>query len=207
MAGGNSSGTVEFAGQTTGIFMRLRSVAISVFALVVSGLSGVRAETPITPLSPVTAVLQAVSGTPDGWTRNMDGSYKHPASGVLCPTEFKSFQFDGFVAPSTQDSNVLGICHYKDGSGRFGTIRVRQPGPVTDPDGSVAANDKALLATDGDAPPMLMRTSTDRKTGGARLTVTIARNGFLVDCSVMQIEHNTPRGDFPLYCTTIPANH
>ncbi len=184
--------------------MRLRSVAISVVALVLSGVSGM-AQTPVTPLTPVTAVLQVVSGTPDGWSRNMDGSYKHPASGVLCPTSFKEFQFDGFTAPAKDDTNVLGICHYKDGAGRVGTIRVRRPGPVTDPNGTVAENDKALLADGGDAPPMLMRSSLDRKTGGARLTVTIARNGFLVDCSVAQIEHNIPRGDFPLYCTTIPG--
>ena len=184
--------------------MRLRSVAISVFAFGLSGASSMAADQ-ITPFTPVTTVLQAVSGVPDGWSRNMDGAYKHPASGVLCPIDFKSFHFDGFVAPTTQDANVLGICHYKDGAGRFGTIRVRQPGPVTDPDGTVAANDKALLADGDGAPPMLMRSSTDRKTGGSRLTVTIARNGFLVDCSVVQIEHNIPSGDFPLYCTTIPG--
>jgi hypothetical protein len=188
--------------------MRLRSVAISVSAFLLSGVSVMAADAqPITPLTPVTSILQAVSGTPDGWTRNMDGSYKHPASGVLCPTSFKDFNFDGFVAPSKDDANVLGICHYKDGAGRVGTIRVRQPGPVTDPNGSIAENDKALLAGGDSAPPMLMRSSVDRRTGGARLTVTIARSGFLVDCSVAQIEHNIPRGDFPLYCTTIPGGH
>jgi hypothetical protein len=186
--------------------MRMRAVAISVFALAVSGVP-VMAGPPPNPFTPVTGVLQAISGTPDGWTRNMDGSYKHPASGVLCPIDFKDFHFDGFVDPTKTDSNVLGICRYKDGEGRIGTIRVRQPGDVTDPDGAVAANDKALMAPGGDAPPMLMRASMDRKTGGSRLTVTIARNGYLVDCSVLQIEHNTPRGDFPLYCTTIPASH
>jgi hypothetical protein len=186
--------------------MRLRVVAISAFALTLSATS-VFAEQPVTPLTPVTGVLQAVSGTPDGWTRNMDGSYKHPQSGVLCPMDFKNFRFDGFVAPSKDNSNVLGVCHYKDGEGRIGTIRVRQPGAVADPEGTIATNDKALLADGGDAPPMLMRASVDRKTGGSRLTVTIARNGYLVDCSVVQIEHDTPRGDFPLYCTTIPGGH
>lgn len=189
-----------------GIFMALRSVAISVLAFVLPAVPAWAADAqPVTPLTPVTAVLQAVSGTPPGWTRNMDGSYKHPASGVLCPTDFKSFHFDSFLVPSKDDSNVVGICRYKDGVGRVGTIRVRQPGAVTDPDGTVAENDKSLLAGGNDAPPMLMRSSVDRKSGGARLTVTIARNGYLVDCSVVQIEHNIPRGDFPLYCTTIPA--
>jgi hypothetical protein len=184
--------------------MRLCGVAISVLALGCLSVPAA-ADQAVTPLTPVTGVLQAISGTPDGWTRNMDGSYKHPQSGVLCPTDFKSFHFDGFVAPSKDNANVLGMCHYKDGEGRFGTIRVRQPGAVADPEGTIAANDKALLADGGDAPPMLMRASVDRKTGGSRLTVTIARNGYLVDCSVVQMEHNTPRGDFPLYCTTIPG--
>jgi hypothetical protein len=190
--------------------MALRGIAISVFALVLSGIlpavSGMAADTP-SPLTPVTDVLQAVSGTPDGWSRNMDGSYKHPASGVLCPTSFKDFHFDGFTAPAKDDSNVLGVCRYRDGAGRIGTIRVRRPGPVADPGGTIADNDKALLAGGADAPPMLMRASVERKTGGSRLTVTIARNGFLVDCSVVQIEPNKPRGDFPLYCTTIPVAH
>ena len=185
--------------------MALRGVAISVFALLLSGAGAMAADTS-NPLTPVAGVLQAISGAPDGWSRDMDGAYKHSASGVLCPLDFKNFHFDSFVAPK-QDTNVVGICRYRDGEGRVGTIRVRQPGPVTDPDGIVAANDKALLADGEDAPPMLMRSSVDRSNGGARLTVTIARNGFLVDCSVVQIEHNTPRGDFPLYCTTIPASH
>jgi hypothetical protein len=185
--------------------MCLRGVAISILTLTLSLSGAMAADTP-NPLTPVAGVLGAISGAPDGWTRNMDGAYKHSASGVLCPLDFKNFHFDGFVAPK-QDTNVLGICRYRDGAGRVGTIRVRQPGPVTDPDGVVAANDKALLADGEDAPPMLMRASVDRRTGGSRLTVTIARNGFLVDCSVVQIEHNTPRGDFPLYCTTIPDGH
>jgi hypothetical protein len=184
--------------------MALRGVAISVLAITALSIPAL-ADQAVTPLTPVTGVLQVISGTPDGWTRNMDGSYKHPQSGVLCPMDFKSFHFDSFVVPAKEDSNVLGMCHYKDGEGRVGTIRVRQPGAVTDPEGTIAANDKQLLAEGGDAPPMLMRASVDRRTGGSRLTVTIARNGYLVDCSVVQIEHNTPRGDFPLYCTTIPG--
>jgi hypothetical protein len=50
---------------------------------------------------------------------------------------------------------------------------------------------------------MLMRASTDKRTAASRLTVTIVRNGYLVDCSVAQIEHSRPKGDFPLYCTTL----
>src|ERR1700743_1158403 len=109
MAGGQSSGTVELRVKLTGIFMRLRSVAISVFALTLSGaVSGMAADAPaINPLTPVTPVLQTVSGVPDGWSRNMDGSYKHPASGVLCPIDFKDFHFDGFTPPAKDDSNVL----------------------------------------------------------------------------------------------------
>jgi hypothetical protein len=203
MAGGKGSGTIESALKPHGDVMRMRAVAISVFALVLSGVSGMAADAPPNPLAPISNALSAISGVPDGWSRNMDGSYKHAASSVLCPTDFKSFHFESFGAPNPQDANVLGICRYKDGAGRVGTIRVRQPGPVTDPSGTVAANDKALTATDGSAPPMLMRSSVDRKTGSSRLTVTIARNGYLVDCSVVQIEHNIPSGDFPLYCTAI----
>jgi hypothetical protein len=190
--------------------MRLRlAVFAAAIALAMPGAASLAADssTP-SPLAPVGSIFQAIAGTPDGWTRNMDGSYKNPASGVLCPSDFKSFTFDNFQSPAAGDTTVVGICHYRDGAGRVGTIRVRKPGPVTDPEGTIADIDKQLMATDGSAPPMLMRASTDRKTGGSRLTVTVFRNGYLVDCSVVHIEHNVPRGDFPLYCTTLtgPSN-
>jgi hypothetical protein len=70
---------------------------------------------------------------------------------------------------------------------------------------SLAENDKRLMDGGPDAPPMLMRASVDRRTSAYRLTVTTVRNGYLVDCSVAQIEHSTPKGDFPLYCTTISS--
>ncbi|HEY5336920.1 MAG TPA: hypothetical protein VIJ85_01850 [Rhizomicrobium sp.] len=185
--------------------MHMRVAAGAVFAVLISSGSSVLAgDAPPNPLAPVSSVLQAITGGTNGWTRNMDGSYRQAQTGVLCPTQFKTFHLDSLLA-SKDDTNVLGICRYSDGEGRVGTVRVRQPGPVVDPDGIVSANDKSLMATDGSAPPMLMRTGVDRKTGGSRLTVTIARNGYLVDCSVMQIEHNTPKGDFPLYCTTLSA--
>jgi hypothetical protein len=184
--------------------MHMRVAAAAMFAgLMMFGGPSFAAGDPPNPLKPVSDVLQAITGQTNGWTRNMNGSYRQAESGVLCPIRFTSFHFDSLLSPAKDDSNVLGVCRYSDGAGRVGTIRVRKPGDVHDPDGTVAGNDKQLLATDGSAPPMLMRTSVDRKTGGSRLTVTVATNGFLVDCSVVQIEHHTPRGDFPLYCTTI----
>jgi hypothetical protein len=171
------------------MFMRMRGVAISVVVLTLSAV----------------APSMAADAPPAGWDSNADGAYVNSASGVLCPVDFKSFHFDGFVTPAQPQANVVGVCHYKDSVGRLGSIRVRQPGPVIDPDGSIAENDAKLLATDGSAPPVLMRTSTDRKTGASRITVTVVRNGYLVDCSVAQLSFERPRGDFPLYCTTIPG--
>ncbi len=157
------------------------------------------------PLSPISNALQAIANNPAGWTRNMDGSYRQAETGVLCPMEFKSFSLQGVTPPADAQAAVLGVCRYSDGAGRTGTIRVRRYPDAADMDAATAANDKSLMAPD--APPMLMRSSVDRQTGGTRLTVTIARKGFLVDCSVSQIEHNVPRGDFPLYCTTIPSGN
>ncbi|HEY8699262.1 MAG TPA: hypothetical protein VIM02_16780 [Rhizomicrobium sp.] len=35
---------------------------------------------------PLTGLLESLAGNPpDGWSRNMDGSYKQAESGVLCP--------------------------------------------------------------------------------------------------------------------------
>ena len=172
-----------------------------VVALLIMAVTPSLADPP-NPVSPVGAVLQTISGTPDGWSRNLDGSYKHPQSGVLCPTSFKSFDLEGLSPPPADNSNILGVCRYRDGEGRMGAIRVRKYVEGWGSEMSIAANDKALMAAD--APAMLMRASVDRKTGASRLTVTTAREGYLIDCSVAQIEPSRPRGDFPLYCTTIP---
>jgi hypothetical protein len=155
------------------------------------------------PLSPVTSVLGKITNSPDGWSKNLDGSYKQAASGVLCPQRFKTFGLDDVRGPSADNPNILGLCIYHDGNGRSGAIRIRKFVPDWGSDMSLAENDKRLMDGGTDAPPMLMRASIDRRTAASRLTVTIVRNGFLVDCSVAQIEHSTPRGDFPLYCTTI----
>jgi len=181
--------------------MRLGRSIVAAYALLVVASTPSLADPP-NPLSPVTSVLQAITGTPVGWSRNLDGSYNHPQSGVLCPNSFKSFAFKELSPPSADNPNILGVCRYQDGEGRTGAIRVRKYVEGWGSDMSIADNDKALMAAD--APPMLMRASVDRKTGASRLTVTTMRNGYLIDCSVAQIEHFRPRGDFPLYCTTIP---
>jgi len=161
------------------------------------------AKTPPNPLMPVSKVLSKVSNLPDGWSRNMDGSYRQSASGVLCPVQFKSFGLDDVFGPSQDNPNILGVCRYHDGNGRSGAIRIRKFVPDWGSDMSLAENDKKLMDGGPDAPPMLMRASVDRRTSASRLTVTIVRNGYLVDCSVAQIEHSIPKGDFPLYCTTL----
>jgi len=163
------------------------------------------ADAPSSPLSPVGSVLQAVTNSPEGWTKNMDGSFRHASTGVLCPADFKSFHIRDVVNPSDMPSSVLGICRYSDGEGRTGAIRIRSYPDSANMDAATVENDKLLMAPD--APPMLMRASVDRKTANSRLTVTIARKGFLVDCSVSEIGHDRPRGDFPLYCTTIPSGN
>ncbi|HWA30261.1 MAG TPA: hypothetical protein VG867_04160 [Rhizomicrobium sp.] len=159
-------------------------------------------KTPPNPFSPVSDALQALAHNPDGWTRNMDGSYRQAASSVLCPISFQRFHLDDVFGPSKDNPNIVGLCRYTDGNGRVGSIRIRKYVEGWGSDMSIAENDKRLMSDD--PPPMLMRASVDRKTAASRLTVTIARNGYLIDCSVAQIEHSIPRGDFPLYCTTIP---
>ena len=153
---------------------------------------------------PLSTVFSAMAGNvPAGWSRNMDGSYKQAESGVLCPKSFLNFNFQTIDGPSPDAPNVLGTCHYSDGNGRDGSIRVRRYVENWGDNLARSANDKLLMATDGSAPPMLMRPGTDRKSGGARLTVTVVRNGLLVDCSVWQPASSTPDRMFPLYCSTL----
>ena len=161
-------------------------------------------KTPPNPLSPVSNVLSKITDSPEGWTKNLDGSYKQAETGILCPFQFKRFELQNVLGPSADRPNIVGVCRYEDGNGRTGSIRIRKYVEGWGSNESIAGNDKKLMAGGEDAPPMLMRASIDRKTAASRLTVTTVRHGFLVDCSVAQIERSTPRGDFPLYCTTIP---
>jgi hypothetical protein len=163
------------------------------------------ADAQINPLAPVTKVLQVLTNTPDGFTNNLDGSYRHAASNVLCPVSFKSFRIQDVVGPSDKHSSVVGVCRYADGEGRTAAIRIRTYPDSGDVDAETVSTDKRLM--EPDAPPMLMRSGFDRKTHYARLSVTVVRKGYLVDCSVLQPSHNVPAGDFPLYCTTIPSGN
>ena len=142
-------------------------------------------QTPPNPLSPVSGILSAVTNAPDGWTPNLDGSYRNAAANIACPKTFKDFTLNNVTGPAADSPNVLGACRYNDGEGRTGSIRIRKYQEGWGSDLSLASN--------------------DRRTGASRLTVTTVRNGYLVDCSVAQIEHSMPKGDFPLYCTTIPT--
>jgi hypothetical protein len=141
---------------------------------------------------------------PPGWTRNMDGSYRQAQADVRCPMNFKSFNFQRFQPSDTDRPDVLGICYYGDGTGRVGSIRIRNYKGSNDKS-VLAENDKLLMAKDG-APPLLLHTGIDSKTGGGRATATVSRNGLLVDCSVWQPEHSVPRSDFLLYCTTLTGS-
>lgn len=161
-------------------------------------------KAPPPPTQPISSILGKITDSPDGWTKNLDGSYKQAASGVLCPLRFKTFGLDDVKGPSADNPNILGACRYSDGTGRSGSIRIRKYVEGWGSDQSLAENDKKLMTGGADAPPMLMRASVDRKTAASRLTVTTVRGGYLIDCSVAQIEHSRPKGDFPLYCTTIP---
>jgi hypothetical protein len=161
-------------------------------------------KAPPPPTQAISNILGKITNTPDGWSQNMDGSYRQAESGVLCPIQFKNFYLDNVTGPSKDNPNILGACRYSDGRGRTGAIRIRKYVEGWGSDLSLAANDKQLIDGGADAPPMLMRSSVDRRTAASRLTVTTTRRGFLIDCSVAQIEHSIPKGDFPLYCTTIP---
>lgn len=152
---------------------------------------------------PLTGLLESLAGNPpDGWSRNMDGSYKQAESGVLCPKSFKSFAFKSIDGPVKDNPDQLGTCLYSGPAGRVGSVRVRRY--AASGDGPLAANDKTLMAKDGTAPPLLMHAGIDRKNGGGRVTATVVRNGLLVDCSVWQPEHSAPKSDFLLYCTALP---
>jgi hypothetical protein len=188
------------------IVMRLRHAAAFCLTFAVVPVSASLADdTPPNPLSPVGSVLAAVSGTPDGWTKNLDGSYRQAASNILCPDEFKGYTLKDVGGSNDPHSSVVGICHYTDDAGHFGSIRIRSYPDSGDIDAGTVANDKTLM--EANAPPMLMRASSDRRTGNSRLTVTLVRNKYLVDCSVSQIGHERPKSDFPLYCTTIPSGN
>ena len=154
------------------------------------------------PAAPKPAVAPPPLGdVPVGWDRNLDGSYKQAESGVLCPRSFGGFGFTRIEGPASNTPNVLGTCFYSDGQGRVGTLRVRRYDSKND-QRALAANDKALMATDGTAPRILLHSGIDHN-GGSRVTATVARRGLLVDCSVWQAEHETPRSGFPGYCTTL----
>jgi hypothetical protein len=184
--------------------VRFACVVASALALsVLPSVAQDAGKTPPNPLAPVSDVLSKISHMPDGWSRSMDGSYKQAASGVLCPERFKTFGLDDVRGPSDKSPNIVGLCLYHDGNGRSGAIRIRKFVPDWGSDMSLAENDKKLVEGGPDAPPMLMRASVDKRTSASRLTVTVYRKGFLVDCSVAQIEHSRPKGDFPLYCTTL----
>jgi hypothetical protein len=189
-----------------GFFMRLVRLAVAALPVLAFSVlpSLAQDKAPPPPTQTLSNILGKLTDTPAGWTKNLDGSYKQAESGVLCPIQFKQFQLDNVTGPSTDNPNILGACRYTDSSGRTGAIRVRKYVEGWGSDLSLAANDKQLMTGGTDAPPMLMRSSVDRRTAASRLTVTTTRRGYLIDCSVAQIEHSIPRGDFPLYCTTLP---
>jgi hypothetical protein len=183
-----------------------------VIALLASALLGAagaevpsQPQSPPPPTGPVSNLLTTITSMPPGWTRNMDGAYRQSEADVLCPKAFKSFGFQRFQPPESDRPDVLGTCYYTGDTGRIGSIRVRRYSGEGDK-GQLAANDKALMAKDGRAPPLLLHTGTDRKNGGGRATATVARNGLLVDCSVWQAEHSVPKSDFLLYCTTLTGS-
>lgn len=156
------------------------------------------------PTAPLSGLMSTLAGdVPQGWSRNMDGSYKQAESGVLCPKSFKGFYFKTMEGPSKDSPDLLGTCMYSDGAGRIGSIRIRRYDGHSDA-GPLADNDKLLMAKDN-PPPMLLHTGIDRSNGGGRATATVVRNGLLVDCSVWHAEHSVPKSDFLLYCTTIPS--
>jgi hypothetical protein len=156
------------------------------------------------PPNPLSTILTKLTDMPPGWTRNMDGSYRQAQADVRCPMNFKSFNFQRFQPSDVGRPDVLGICYYGDGTGRVGSIRVRNYKGSNDKS-VLAENDKLLMAKGG-APPLLLHTGIDSKTGGGRATATVSRNGLLVDCSVWQPEHSVPRSDFLLYCTTLTGS-
>jgi len=180
--------------------MRLALVGAAAAAMVFS--SAVCAQDNQFPLSTLISNLTGNS-LPAGWSRNLDGSFKQSDSGVLCPKTFQGYTMDNLIGPSPDRPNILGVCVYTDGAGRTGAIRVRKYLEGWGDDEATAENDKKLMATDGTAPPMLMRTGISRRTGGGRVTVTVDRSGYLVDCSVTQLGHETPDRAFALYCSTL----
>src|ERR1051326_199958 len=76
---------------------------------------------------PLTGLLESLAGSPpEGWSRNMDGSYKQAESGVLCPKSFKSFAFKSIDGPVKDNPDMLGTCLYSGPAGRVGSVRIRR---------------------------------------------------------------------------------
>lgn len=184
----------------------LLGIAIAIGGLAWASIAQTQSQpAPSPPTSAVSNLLSTLANMPPGWTRNIDGSYRQAEADVLCPKSFREFTFQRFQAPEGDRPDMLGACYYAGANGRVGTIRVRRYSGDNGK-GGLAQNDKALMAKDGTAPPLLLHTDIDRKTGGGRATATVARNGLLVDCSVWQPEHAVPKSDFLLYCTTLTGS-
>ena len=126
----------------------------------------------------------AASPDPQHWSTDPDAEV-HDASGARCPLMVTGFALLQFQGPST--AKLLGSCTYISNSGNGDAgLSVRRYVPSTE---STEANeyDRALMEpkTGEDAPMMAVQmaaVTTRDGTKGGRITITKARNGYLVDC-------------------------
>jgi hypothetical protein len=126
----------------------------------------------------------AASPDPRHWSMDSDAEV-HDASGAKCPLMVSGFALLQFQGASTAD--LLGSCTYVSNSGNGDAgLGVRRYVPSTE---SKEANDydRMLMEpkTGEDAPMMAVQmaaVTTRDGTKGGRITITKARNGYLVDC-------------------------
>jgi hypothetical protein len=180
-------------------FHPARGVILLLGALSIAGCSHMWMPAPA-PKAEAVAETPKSDNLPAGWDRTAKGNLRETEADVVCPQFFSGYHFTRIEGPANEKSNILGTCFYSDGLGRVGTLRIRRYDAANDQH-ALADNDKSLMAKDGTAPRILLHAGIDH--GGSRMTATITRRGLLVDCSVWQSEHETPRSGFPQYCATL----
>ncbi len=120
----------------------------------------------------------AAPSDPQSWSMDTDAEV-HDASGARCPLMVTGFALLEFQGASSD--NLLGTCMYVSNSGNGDAgLNVRRYVPGNE-------YDRALMEpkTGQDAPMMAVQmaaVTTRDGTKGGRITITKARNGYLVDC-------------------------
>lgn len=142
---------------------------------------------------------------PAGWTPTADGP-RHEASTLICPATFRDFTLTGIEAGA--DALTLALCRYTGPSDRSGFVRLRlyQRGAGETP--QAERNDIALMEPDdkGKRPQAVARSGLTKDDSGREwrlFTMTVRKNGYLVDCQARTPADGPPSDpakDISSYC-------